>query len=110
MDYNIITEEDTGVKILALSVNNGVLVLVSDSELLFGTTALALPSTSTTGESISSINPIFGAKDDILAKSIAERVCKKINKIVIASVFIKNREPEAIDTILKLLKKVMERL
>ncbi len=106
----MITEETGGVKILALTLKNGVLIIVSDSELLFGTIALALPLTSTTGESASSINPVFGVKDDILAKSIAERVCKKINKTVIASVFIKNREPEVIENILKLLKKVLERL
>ncbi len=110
LDYNIITEEDSGVKILALSVKNGVLILVSDSELMFGTTALALPFTSTIGESVSSLNPVFGVKDDILAKSIAERVSKKINKSVIASVFIKNKTPEFIDTILKVLRRVMERL
>lgn len=110
LDYNIITEESEGVKILALSVKNGVFLLVSDSEYMFGTTAVALPGVSITGESVSSIYPVFGVRNDIFAKSIAEKLSKKVNKTVIASVFIRNQEPEFIDNVLKLLKKVMERL
>lgn len=110
LEHRIITEEMGELRILALVVKNGVFLIVSDAEYMIGTTAIALPLGGVQGETASSIYPVFGVRNEILAKSIAERIAKKTNKTAIASVFIRRQDQEHVDNVLALLKKLMERL
>jgi hypothetical protein len=110
LKHKIISEAVDDLKGLALIVKNGIFITISESENMFGTTAIALPIKAMQGENISSILPVFGVRNDILAKSIAERLSQKTNKMVIASIYFKKTDGDILNKITQLIKKIMERL
>jgi hypothetical protein len=110
LDYKIIEEKEDNLKGLAVILKNGVFVVLSEGDLKFGTTAIALPIKSDEGFEISSIIPSFGSRNELLAKSISERIAQKLTKTVITTILIKEEDSEIINKALNLIKKMMEKL
>ncbi|MHA1409013.1 MAG: hypothetical protein ACTSQY_01610, partial [Candidatus Odinarchaeia archaeon] len=89
MSYKIIEKQEGDLKGLVIEVKNGVFIIISEDEYKFGTTAVALPIKSDEGTDISSIIPTYGSRNEVLARSIAEKVAHKLSKTVISTVLIK---------------------
>ncbi|MHA1835564.1 MAG: hypothetical protein ACTSYQ_01350 [Candidatus Odinarchaeia archaeon] len=105
-DYKVISDSIGEIKGLVLIVENGIFILISQGTYKLGTTALALPVKSDEGFMVSYGTQVFGVRNEVLAKSISERIANKKNKMVIASVMIKEEKPDLIDKILKLVNRL----
>lgn len=100
-----IVENDKPFLALFLEMKNASLVLLSESEDQLGTLAVALPQApKIIGPPLSSI--ILGDRNTILARTLAERIAQKTEKIALISVFTKTvNESEAGPILLKLVEK-----
>ena len=92
-----------------LEVENAGLVLLSEGGDRLGTLAVAIPQTQKmVGPPLSSI--LLGDRNVVTARLIAERLAKKMNKIALASVFVKSvGEREAGPTLVRLLEKTLSK-
>ncbi|UCG44912.1 MAG: hypothetical protein JSV58_05870 [Candidatus Bathyarchaeota archaeon] len=88
-----------------LEMENAVLILLSEGENRLGTLAVAIPSASKTGNPpLSSI--LLGDRNVMTARSLAERFVKKMNKIILLSIFVRSMdEREVAPALLKLAEK-----
>jgi len=86
---------------------NGSLILLSESEELFGTLAVAIPQAQEMiGPPLSSI--LLGERNTLLARLLAERLAAKTRKIALVSVNIKTvEERQAGQILMKLTDKVL---
>ena len=103
--------EENGVLFLAvyLETRNASLILLSEGEDQLGTLAVAIPQERRmVGPSLSSI--LLGDRNVTIARVLAERLAKTINKIALVSVFTKTvSEKEAGPIFLKLVRKIIGR-
>ena len=92
-----------------LEVENASLVLLSEGEDRLGTLAVAIPQTQKmVGPPLSSI--LLGDRNVVTARLIAERLARELNKIALASVFIKSiSEREAGPILVRLLEKTVSK-
>ena len=104
-----ITERDKLYSALYLEVENASLILLSEGEDRLGTLAAAIPQTQKmVGPPLSSI--LLGDRNVVTARLFAERLAKKVNKIALASVFIKSiSEREAGPILVKLFEKTIKK-
>ncbi len=104
-----ITERDKLYSALYLEVENASLILLSEGEDRLGTLAAAIPQTQKmVGPPLSSI--LLGDRNVVTARLFAERLAKKVNKIALASVFIKSiSEREAGPILVKLFEKTLKK-
>jgi hypothetical protein len=74
---------------------NGILIIISDTGARIGTIAIGT-STQLIESRIntSSIPIVFGIRNELLARAVAERVAHQCQKIVIASVYLKDESSE----------------
>jgi len=102
-----IRERDKLFSALYLEVENAGLVLMSEGEDRLGTLAVAIPQTQKmVGPPLSSI--LLGDRNIVTARLFAERLAKKMNKIALASIFIKSiDEREAGPILVKLFEKAI---
>ena len=76
-------------------IENGVFLVLSDKEARLGTVAIGLPSPQgKTRISTSSMPIVFGIRNDLLTRAIAERVAHHSQKIVIASTYLSQQSPD----------------
>ncbi len=103
--------EESNKRFLALYVEtkNASLILLSEGEDQLGTLAVAIPQTKKLiGPPLSSI--LLGDRNVVTARLFAERLAKNMNKIALASVFIKSiDEREAGPILAKLLEKTVKK-
>ena len=101
--------EENGVLFLAvyLETRNASLVLLSEGEDQLGTLAVAIPQEQRmVGPPLSSI--LLGDRNVTIARVLAERLAKTMNKIALVSVFTKTvSEGEAGPILLKLVRKII---
>jgi len=104
-----ITERNKLYSALYLEVENASLILLSEGEDRLGTLAAAIPQTQKmVGPPLSSI--LLGDRNVVTARLFAERLAKKVNKIALASVFIKSiSEREAGPILVKLFEKTIKK-
>lgn len=104
-----IRERDKLFSALYLEVENAGLVLLSEGEDRLGTLAVAIPQTQKmVGPPLSSI--LLGDRNVVTARLFAERLAGKMNKIALASVFIKSISEREVGPILvRLFEKAMEK-
>ncbi|MHA1267221.1 MAG: hypothetical protein ACTSRS_18435 [Candidatus Helarchaeota archaeon] len=76
-------------------IENGLLLIISDKGPRLGTIAIGTPNLQIKGRtSISSVPIVFGFRNELFSRAIAERIAKLCQKIVIASVFLSMESPE----------------
>ena len=94
-----IEAKNTVFSALYLETKNASLFLLSEGEDQLGTLAVAIPQASKmVGPPLSSI--LLGDRNVIIARVLAERLAKKMNKIVLMSVFIKTIDEREVGPIL----------
>jgi hypothetical protein len=91
-----------------MEINNACIVLLSEDEDQLGTLAVAIPpSAQTITPSLSSV--LIGDRNVMTARIFAERLAAKVNKIGLASVYLKAiSEADAAPILLRLFEKVTE--
>jgi hypothetical protein len=104
-----IRERDKLFSALYMEVENAGLVLLSEGEDRLGTLAVAIPQAQKmVGPPLSSI--LLGDRNVVIARLFAERLAEKVNKIALASVFIKSMgEREAGPVLVKLFEKTVKK-
>jgi len=92
-----------------LEMNNAYMVLLSEGEENLGTLAVSLPQRQgMVGPPLSST--LLGERNAMLARLLAERLAKSLEKMVLVSVFVKTRdEREAGRIFLRLLDRVLKK-
>ena len=97
--------EETEDKSLTLHISeleNGLLLIISDKGPRIGTIAVGTPGISMKKQaSTSSVPIVFGIRNELFSRAIAERVAHISKKIVIASVFLSDTTPELAQRALK---------
>jgi hypothetical protein len=103
-----IKEDDIHFLAVYMETNNACIVLLSEGEDQLGTLAVAIPpSAQTITPSLSSI--LIGDRNVMTARIFAERLAAKVNKIGLASVYLKAiSEAEAAPILLRLFEKVTQ--
>ena len=103
-----IQEGDVHFLAVYMEINNACIVLLSEGEDQLGTLAVAIPpSAQTTTPSLSSV--LIGDRNTTTARIFAERLAAKVNKIGLASIYLKAiSEAEAAPVLLRLFEKVTE--
>jgi len=91
---NVFESKEGNIVALCVTVKNGVFVIVSENVYLLGTLAISIPATSKTDKSFSYSLPVFGARNELLARTLSERVSTKLNKVAVVTVNIKNETDE----------------
>jgi hypothetical protein len=101
-----IEDNDIMFSAIAIETKNAYIILLSEGEDNLGTLSVSLPKkTGMIGPPLSS--NLLGERNIILARILAERIAKKIKKIVLVSVYIKTlNEKTAAPIFLKMLKKI----
>jgi len=104
-----IREGDRLFSALYLEMENAGLVLLSEGEDRLGTLAVAIPQMQKmVGPPLSSI--LLGDRNAVTARLFAERLAEKMNRIALASVFIKSiGEGEAGPILLRLFEKTVKK-
>jgi len=103
-----ITLESTHFLAIYLEMKNSCLVFLSESEERLGTLAVAVPTLQNTVGSVSS-SVILGDRNVISARTFAEYLASKKNKIALVSVYLKSvDEVQARSFFMKLISKVTQ--
>lgn len=105
MSYKVFEVRENNLVGLLILVKNGALILISEKEYLLGTLAISIPPMLNSNKSLSHLLPIFGFKNEILAKTISEKISSKIKKITVASINVKDEKSK--DSVLKLVNKML---
>ncbi len=86
---------------------NGVIVVISDAGAKLGTIGIGVPTVVAMNRiSTSSMPLVFGIKNDLLTRAIAERVAQRCKKIVIASTHLSNESPELAERAIKFMEEI----
>lgn len=94
--------EDKSLTLHISEIENGLFLIISDKGPRIGTIAMGIPSTSVMSRvSTSSVPIVFGIRNELFSRAIAERVAHISKKIVIASVFLSDTTPELAQRALK---------
>ena len=104
-----IKEGDSLFSAILIETKNAYIMLLSEGEENLGTLAVSLPQKSgMIGLLLSSI--LFGERNATLARLLAERLAKRLKKIVLVSVFMKTlNEREAGRTFLRLMERILKK-
>jgi len=104
-----ILERDTNFLAILLETKNASLILLSEEEDRLGTLAVAIPQErGKLGPPLSSA--LLGERNMILARSLAEHLAERFNKIALVSVFAKTvSEKEAGPIFMKLMEKTIKK-
>ena len=87
--------QETPLTIYITEIENGVFLILSDKEARLGTIAIGLPSPQgKTRVSTSSMPIVFGIRNDLLTRAVAERIAHHSQKIVIASTYLSQQSPD----------------
>ncbi len=74
---------------------NGIILIISDRGVRIGTIAMGIPNSSIKSRiNTSSIPIVFGVRNELFSRAIAERIAHICQKIVIANVFLSDESPE----------------
>jgi len=103
-----IYEKNTRFLAIYLETKNACLVLLSEAEDQLGTLTVALPpGKGMVGPPVSSV--FMGDRNTAIARTLAERLASKTQKIALVSIFLKTvSEAEAAPVLLKLVEKVLK--
>lgn len=85
------SEEGTEIplKLFLTELDNGILLVISDKGPKIGTIAIGIPDPSIKGRiNTSSIPIVFGFRNELFTRALAERIAHRTQKIIIASVFL----------------------
>ena len=83
-------------------VENGIFLIISDRGPRIGTIAMGIPNISIKSQiDASSVPLVFGVRNELFCRAIAERVAHICQKIVIANVFLADESPELAQRSLK---------
>ena len=81
---------------------NGILLIISDKGPRIGTIAMGIPNPKIKSRiDTSSVPIVFGIRNELFSRAIAERVAHISHKLVIASVFLSDESPELAQRSLK---------
>ncbi|MFX1294694.1 MAG: hypothetical protein ACFFD2_07550 [Promethearchaeota archaeon] len=95
-------DQEKPLTVFITELENGVFLVISDKGPRLGTIAIGIPTPLVKLRvNISSMPIIFGIKNDLLTRAIAERVAHYFQKIVIVSTFLTEESPESAQRSLK---------
>jgi len=102
-------ERDTTYSVVFIEMENAYFVLLSEGEERLGTLAVSLPQKpGMLGPPLSSI--LLGERNVTLARLLAERLAKSLNKMVLVSVFVKTLDEKEVGRVfLRLLEKTLKK-
>jgi len=113
----IIFEEKTEekgyrVSVLGVKLDNGIVVIVTDTTYKMGTLVLATPSTlpEVGKKAISSLLTAFDVKGEVVARAIAERLAIELSTAVLTIVNLKEKSMEKYRIVVKCIDKLIKRL
>ncbi|NVM55075.1 MAG: hypothetical protein HWN66_15325 [Candidatus Helarchaeota archaeon] len=87
--------QDNPLELYITELENGMLLIISDKGPRIGTIAMGIPNPSIKSRiNTSSIPIVFGIRNELFSRAIAERVAHICQKLVIASIFLSNESPE----------------
>jgi hypothetical protein len=88
-------EQENPIEVYISEINNGLIFILSDKGPRLGTIAIGTPMP-LPGDRINtaSIPIVFGIRNELLSRAIAERVARACSKLVIASVYLSNESAE----------------
>ena len=88
-------DQKSPLTVFLTELENGILIIISDTRARIGTVAIGISSQLVESRTnTSSIPIVFGIRNELLARAIAERVAHQCQKIVIASVYLKDESSE----------------
>ncbi len=94
--------EENPLTLFITELENGILLLITDKGPRIGTIAVGVPNPAVKSRTnTSSIPIVFGIRNELFSRAIAERTAHICQKIVIASVFLSNETPELAQRSLK---------
>lgn len=113
----IIFEEKTEekgycVSVLGVKLDNGVVIVVTDTTYRMGTLVLATPSKMPEigKKAISSLLTVFDIKGEVIARAIAERLAIELGTAVLAIVNLKEKDMEKFRVVVKCVDKLIKKL
>ena len=94
--------EENPLTLYITELENGIFLLITDKGPRIGTIAMGIPNPAVKSRAITSSIPIvFGIRNELFSRAIAERTAHICQKIVIASVFLSNETTELAQRSLK---------
>lgn len=94
--------EENPLTVYITELENGILLLITDKGPRIGTIAIGIPNPAVKSRAhTSSIPIVFGIRNELFSRAIAERTAHICQKIVIASVFLSIETPELAQRSLK---------
>ena len=95
-------KEENPLTVYITELENGILLLITDKGPRIGTIAMGIPNPAVKSRADTSSVPIvFGIRNELFSRAIAERTAHISQKIVIASVFLSSETPELAQRALK---------
>lgn len=95
-------KEKNPLNLFITELENGLIILITDKGPRIGTIAMGIPNPAVKSRTdTSSIPIVFGIRNELFSRAIAERTAHICQKIVIASVFLSSETPELAQRALK---------
>lgn len=94
---------------LAINLENGIIVAISDGEYRVGTIAIGVPLSIEEKKTAAVTFPVFGTRNEIFAKSMAERTAHEMNRIAVVIISLKKAEEDSA-RVYKLLKRILDKI
>ncbi|MFX0068253.1 MAG: hypothetical protein ACFFA1_04195 [Promethearchaeota archaeon] len=109
MSGNIIEEKEEHLSGLAINLENGIILAISDGEYRVGTLAIGVPLSIEEKKTAAVTFPVFGTRNEIFAKSMAERTAHEMNRIAIVIISLKKAEEDSAMAY-KLLRRILDKI
>jgi len=109
LSKNIMEEKEEHLSALAINLENGIVLAISDGEYRVGTIAIAVP-LSIEGKKTAAVTfPVFGTRNEIFAKSMAERTAHTMNRIAVVIISLKKAEEDSVSAY-RLVKRILDKI
>lgn len=109
LSKNILEEKEEHLSALALDLGNGVILAISDSEYRVGTIAIGVPLTIEEKKTAAVTFPVFGTRNEIFAKSMAERTAHEMNRIAVVIISLKKAEEDSAK-VYRLVRRILDKI
>ena len=109
MSKNIMEEKEEHLSALVMNLENGIVLAVSDGEYRVGTIAIGVPLRIEEKKTAAVTFPVFGTRNEIFAKSMAERIAHEMNRIAVVIISLKKAEEDSASAY-KLVKRILDKI
>lgn len=109
LSKNMMEEKEEHLSALAINLENGIILAISDGEYRVGTIAIGVPLSIEEKKTAAVTFPVFGTRNEIFAKSMAERTAHEMNRIAIVIISLKNAEEDSASAY-RLVRKILDKI